>query len=213
MSPSITLRRCADIRQGVCNNVGVEHIGDKWHRSTAERVGEAVLKFRKDAGLTAQQLAERCRQFGVPIHRTTITKIEKGRSRFDLGELLILAAALGVPPLVLIFPDLPSGKVDVIPGYPGTSFDAYLWAAGLAPSFTDSAAPKSKGYQLIEAVLDRRNKITELGSLHVRQGLYAAELENDPVRKEAMEQTMSSLKMQIAGLDHLIRELGGKLDV
>lgn len=54
--------------------------------------------------MTAQQLAQRCAEIGLPIHRTTITKIENGRPRVDVGELVVLAEALRTAPLVLLYP-------------------------------------------------------------------------------------------------------------
>jgi len=80
--------------------------------------------------MTAQQLAERCKDFGVPIHRTTITKIENGRPRFDLGELLVLAGALNVAPVALLYPDLPDGEVERLPGSKVDSASAVRWFTG-----------------------------------------------------------------------------------
>lgn len=81
--------------------------------------------------MTAQRLAERCKELGVPIHRTTITKIENGRPRFDLGELLVLAAALEVPPALLVFPGYPDQEVEqLIPGLNASSDSAVDWLAG-----------------------------------------------------------------------------------
>lgn len=114
----------------MCKNVDVENSGDAWHRATAKRVGEAVANRRKELGMTAQQLAERCKSLGVSIHRTTITKIENGRPRFDLGELIVLAAALEVPAVALIYPDLPDGEVEVLPEQWISSIGALLRFTG-----------------------------------------------------------------------------------
>jgi len=108
----------------------VENQGESWHRDTAKRIGEAIAARRKTLGITAQQLAERCKHLGVPIHRTTITKIENGRPRFDVGELLVLAVALDVPPVLLLFPGLPDGEVERLPGDRGTSEAALWWFTG-----------------------------------------------------------------------------------
>lgn len=201
------LNECAAIRQRLCKNVVVENIGDAWHRATSERVGKAVAKSRKDAGMTAQQLAERCKELGAPIHRTTITKIEGGRSRFDVGELLILAAALDVPPLVLLYPDLPAGQVEISPGRPSTSWDAYLWATGMAPSFLNPIAP-SRGARLLNAVMDRQKLSAERGRLQVRLSLRDPE---DDSFRGSMEQRVSSIAKELDRLDSEIRELGGEL--
>ena len=105
--------------------------GDEWHKAVAERIGEAVAVRRKALGMTAQQLAERCNELGAPIHRTTITKIENGRPRFDLGELLILSVALDIPPALLVFPQYPDeGFVEVVPRLFETNETAVDWLAG-----------------------------------------------------------------------------------
>ncbi|QZT60207.1 helix-turn-helix domain-containing protein [Mycolicibacterium austroafricanum] len=99
----------------------------------SKRVGGAVAARRKAIGLTAQRLADRCKELGVPIHRTTITKIENGRPRFDLGELLVLAAALDVPPALLLFPGYPDEEIkQLLPGLDASSRAAVDWLAGQA---------------------------------------------------------------------------------
>lgn len=182
----------------------MQNIGEDWHRATAERIGKAVAKFRRDAGMTAQRLAERCRQLGVPIHRSTITKIEGGRSRFDVGELLILAAALQVPPMVLLYPELPDGEVELIPDHPGSSRDAYLWATGEAPSFTNPGARPSKGAELLAATRRRAELIAMLPGLQL-----AAAAAPDELVKAALKTQESSNRDEIDRLATLIRDNGG----
>lgn len=81
--------------------------------------------------MTAQQLSERCRQLGAPIHRSTITKIENGRPRFDLGELVVLAAALNTSPVALVFPGPYDTETDLLPTKKVIEFDAAQWFSGL----------------------------------------------------------------------------------
>lgn len=110
----------------------MENFGDDWHRITAKRIGEAVAARRVALGLTAQRLAERCRDLGAPIHRTTITKIENGRPRFDLGELVVLAAALDTSPLALMYgSQLADGEIEVLPGLSESAAEALLWHSGM----------------------------------------------------------------------------------
>ncbi|WP_272865886.1 helix-turn-helix domain-containing protein [Mycobacteroides abscessus] len=104
-------------------------MGDAWHRATSERVGKAVASRRKELRMTAQQLADKCAELKVPIHRTTITKIENGRARFDLGELLILAAALELPPMSLLLPNILE-TVEVLPGKEVGGATALGWFIG-----------------------------------------------------------------------------------
>lgn len=184
----------------------MENVGEVWHRTTAKRVGEAVYKRRKDAGMTAQRLAERCNELGVPIHRTTITKIENGRSRFDLGELLILAAALEVPPLVLLYPGLPGERVEIVPREVGTSWDAYRWATGMVTSLWDTSTP-SAGAQLVEAVRELHTLTADLSRLQVRIAM-----QDDPDIRASLEMEVPRIKAKIARVIVVIRESGGSLN-
>ncbi|BBZ64969.1 putative DNA-binding protein [Mycolicibacterium insubricum] len=81
--------------------------------------------------MTAQQLAQRCAELGAPIHRTTITKIENGRPRFDLGELIVLAAALSTTPVTLLYPGPYENEVEVLPGREAPEFQAAQWFSGI----------------------------------------------------------------------------------
>lgn len=112
--------------QQTCQNVAMEN---NWKAETAARIGRAV-KSARHGRFTAEQLAKRCGELGHPIHRTTITKIEGGRGSFEVADLLILAAALEVPPILLLYPDIPDGPVDVIPGFPIPSDHAVDWFTG-----------------------------------------------------------------------------------
>lgn len=103
-----------------------------WQETMAARTGRAVRRAREAAGLTALQLSDRTRDIGYPVHRTAIAKIENGlrAGKLDVAELIALALALGVPPIELIYPDLPDGPVEVWPGQQATSFQAAQWFSG-----------------------------------------------------------------------------------
>lgn len=116
-----------------------EDDGAAWHRETAERIGKAVAARRKELGMTAQQLSERCRHLGAPIHRSTITKIENGRPRFDLGELIILASALVTSPVVLVYPGPYNEEIDGVPVHRESQFELAQWFSALDDAGDDAA--------------------------------------------------------------------------
>lgn len=183
--------------------------GDAWHRATAERVGTAIAKARKAAGLSAQGLAERCAKLGAPIHRVTISKIENGRGRFDLGEWLILARALDVPPMALLFPALPDGEVEALPGVTQTSWEAYRWATGMDGASATPTAPA----RLVRACLkrdtvapDSRGEPSFIG----RATLEALETRNSALLRE-LEQLASRKRAELDEINQTIREAGGIL--
>ncbi len=90
-------------------------------------VGPASIRSRH----AAEGLAERVTELGYPYSRSALVNLEYGRkSSIDLGELLVLAAALEVPPMLLLYPDLADGPVEALPGVRTTSFRAALWFGG-----------------------------------------------------------------------------------
>ena len=105
----------------------------RWQLEVAERFGLAVAKRRKALGLTAAQLSERTRELGYPIHRVAIGKLETNAraGKVDLGELLVLAAALHVSPITLVFPGPYGDTVEVLPGADTSQFAAAQWFSGM----------------------------------------------------------------------------------
>ncbi|MCZ9344665.1 helix-turn-helix transcriptional regulator, partial [Streptomyces sp. TRM76130] len=76
-----------------------------WNTRTTKRVGGAIAEARKRRGLTAQGLADATRAAGYAIDRSVIAKIEKGlRQSISVAELVVIARALGVPPVLLLYP-------------------------------------------------------------------------------------------------------------
>ncbi|WP_161500767.1 helix-turn-helix domain-containing protein [Embleya scabrispora] len=70
--------------------------------ATASRaVGLNTRALRKQVGWTMQQLADRCTEHGLAVHRATISKIERGMSdgapvHVSADQLAVLAAVFGV---------------------------------------------------------------------------------------------------------------------
>lgn len=82
-------------------------------QSASEIVAGRVQELRKRRGMTAKDLAERCRQMGAPsVTASVIANIESGRPdehgrrrrNVTLEEWLILAQALHVAPIHLLVP-------------------------------------------------------------------------------------------------------------
>lgn len=104
-----------------------------WQMASAERFGHAVASCRRNLGLTAAQLADRTRALGYPIHRVAIGKLETNAraGKVDLGEILVLAAALETSPVSLVFPGPYNEQVETVPGLPTTQLSAAQWFSGL----------------------------------------------------------------------------------
>lgn len=116
-------------------------------RSIGQVLGERLLMYRKRAGLTQEELAQRTASFGEPMNRVTIAKIEGAarehpkstdRTRADnatLVDVLVLAAALDVPPPLLF---IPLGQVELTRFGSAKSHPHLLldWVCGDAPLTT-----------------------------------------------------------------------------
>jgi transcriptional regulator with XRE-family HTH domain len=148
----------------------IDETAKAWETSLSKRVGKAIQARRKTLGLTAQQLAELTKKFRYPITRVAISKIE-GNSRagkFDLAELLVLAAALEISPALLVFPGFPDGSVEVLPDRTADNEAAVKWLGGR--SGDGQIAADHDGTALVEAVAKRRDLAGELYDLQTRRG-------------------------------------------
>jgi len=84
---------------------------------------------------SAQWVTDRTEQLGCPVPRSTIADLEIGRRKHVLlSELIALAAALGVPPALLV---VPLGQVEKVEMLPGQEVDT----PGAFRLFTGAADP------------------------------------------------------------------------
>lgn len=106
-------------------------------------VAERIAAIRKREGLTREELAERCitdyhwpgLTHGVIGSIETGRRDEAGRRRREVStdELVVLAKALGVPPLLLMFPVDKVEQVELFPGHETSTWGAARWFSGEAP--------------------------------------------------------------------------------
>lgn len=107
-----------------------------WNARTAAGIGARVARYRKkspDGGrpMSTQTLSDRCAENGHRIDRTVLTKLEKGgRQSVTVAELVVLAKALGVPPLALIYAPGWDDEVEVLPERTVPVWDAMRWFTG-----------------------------------------------------------------------------------
>lgn len=124
-----------------------------WSSSLTARVAQAVKARRKALGLNAADLAVRTR-VGKPLTRAVISDLETGRKKtLEVSELLTLAVALDIPPLLLLFPDYPAGSVEIVPGVTVSSERAADWLAGRG---VIPGAESNAGTALVRAASRRR---------------------------------------------------------
>ena len=132
-----------------------------------ERVGREVRRLRgKDhAKMSAAGLADRTAALGHPISRSVIADLEIGRKKsLDVAELLVLAQALQVAPVQLVYPDLPKGDVEVLPGRFVESHEALQWFSGVSALFSplqeSTDSERSVQIEVREVFASQRDRVS-----------------------------------------------------
>jgi transcriptional regulator with XRE-family HTH domain len=102
-----------------------------WEAALAKSVGNRVAQFRKQRGLTAQQLSEQLRdRLGLDLKRTVIGNLESGyRHTISYAEILALAYVLEVPPLLLMVP-IGTDDFQPLPGVSEEPWESAMWITG-----------------------------------------------------------------------------------
>lgn len=104
---------------------------DSWAARFTRSVAEQIHRHRKARGWSAQKLSDACAELGMDFPRTTLADLETGRrGHISVAELLVLARALDVPPLLLMFPVGAGEETEVLPGQSRASFRAAQWFTG-----------------------------------------------------------------------------------
>ncbi|MBU8859652.1 MULTISPECIES: helix-turn-helix transcriptional regulator [unclassified Micromonospora] len=102
-----------------------------WAAETNQTIATQIRNWRNVRGLSAQQLSERCASIGYPIPRNIIANIETGRrGSITVPEVIIIAMALNVPPILLIYPVGKELAVRTSPRQDCGTFYAARWFMG-----------------------------------------------------------------------------------
>lgn len=107
---------------------------DEWPKRLTKVIADQVQRLRGERKMSAQQLADATAALGLPIARSVIANLESGRrDTVSVAELLVLARALRVPPLLLIFPVGQLETVELLPGEFAKTWDGARWLTGEMP--------------------------------------------------------------------------------
>jgi hypothetical protein len=177
---------------------------DDWATQLVKRVGAAVKEAR--GGRSAAWLSERTAELGYRISTSVIAKLDSGHRGdvLSVPEWLILAAALDIPPLVLLYPDLPDGQIEMLPDHPSGSWTAYLWTTGEAPS--PRSHELTDGEQLVDAARERWDWMRKLPGLEIDAAAVSDEL-----YRESLKMQLAAARQRIHRLEAQIRDSGGKI--
>jgi hypothetical protein len=190
-----------------------------WVEGLNQRMAAAIKTAR--ASRSAQWLADETERLGYPISRAAIANYESGRKKgLDVAELLVLAAALRIPPLTILFPELPDGPVELLPGVQTTSWDAAAWFSGEAtfPNPDEAPLPTSREYTLLRAVRLRRDQLratAQYAGIVDRLESTAAGSEDSTAREtrmRAVSEQLRTFEQELTRLDMMIRDNGGVIN-
>jgi Helix-turn-helix domain len=100
-----------------------------WDKEVVSLIAEAVRHYRTERKMSAERLSQACKDAGYKIPRSVIANLESGRrDTVSIPEWLVLARALQVPPMLLLFPLGRAEQMEVLPGRSMTPWAALAWA-------------------------------------------------------------------------------------
>jgi transcriptional regulator with XRE-family HTH domain len=180
-----------------------------WRETLHKRIAQAIKDAREARGMSAQELADATGQWGHPISRSQIANYESGRKLgLDVSELLALAATLEIPLALLLFPDYPNGKAELLPGLYADGRDSVRWLSGASSLPLEAAGDTARtrrsnpGVELVSAVEALAHTDQELLSLRMM-----AQAMNAP--REAVDSVMRLIRdreEKLAALTKRIQE-------
>jgi transcriptional regulator with XRE-family HTH domain len=93
-------------------------------------VGRRVQEERKRQGLTQDELVERLARLGEPMDRSNLGRIENGKTKGQLDNVIPLALALGCSPIHLMLPREGEEVVELTPKRRLPARTARQWLTG-----------------------------------------------------------------------------------
>lgn len=101
---------------------------------SGKRLAQRVRSAREARGWSTYEVSRKLKQAGRPIAPSALSKIERAERRVDVGDMVALAAVLGVSPNALLLPTVADEtRVGLTPEIAVTSASAWRWATGEEP--------------------------------------------------------------------------------
>lgn len=164
-------------------------------------ISAQVRRHRLAKNWSVRRLAEECERLGLPaLNEASLGNIERGGlrgpRRVTVDELVVLARALSVQPIFLVFPVETATEIEVMPGAVWPIWDALRWFAG-EMTLDDQAGQAG----LMARVREHLQLVDELDAAHARAANHRATAEQwravEPARAAALEDTAREAERSI----------------
>lgn len=99
----------------------------------AAQVARNIQRVRKARQLKQSDVSKLLTAAGRPTLATVISKIERGERRVDVDDLVAFGRALGVPPVLLLYPLGEDDDVEVLADQQVPTWAAFRWFIGEGP--------------------------------------------------------------------------------
>lgn len=177
--------------------------GPEWSANLAHMIAGEVRRRREARKMSAQQLSDACAALGYPIHRSVLANFENGRRpTISVAELLVIARALDIAPVLLLFPVGYADEVEMLPGDFKPPLTAVSWVAGDVQRTRGVDVATASDYQLAARERDYLRELERAIELGYHLPETAAEL-----RRE-VEKRRAELEGQYEALQVLEAEVG-----
>jgi hypothetical protein len=186
----------------------------RWAEGLVRRVGLAVKKARGNK--SAKWLSDQTAALGYRVSPTVIAKLDSGHrgSVLSVAELLVLAAALDIPPGLLLFAGYPTSDVEFLPGRETSATAALDWFSGEGrlPLQRDRegkqrTAPPNAGIELVRLMRELHDNREMLFYLQARSKMGSAP------DSDLLKQQMDRLNDGMDDLHDQINELAERFEI
>lgn len=189
------------------------------NRTPGGLLAGALRYWRDRKRLTAQEVADRVATIGGKLTRQAISKIENGDRGVSIDEIVLLGRALGIAPILLVFPVGHENAVEVLPGHVVDAVDAALWFTGEMPFPGPDIVTEDEEYEQGAIAIrlfrehhhlerDRRNAARRLESEQKRQReREPRERESEPEEvRQALAGELRRREIALSGAEHVLYE-------
>jgi hypothetical protein len=172
-----------------------------WDHRLVRNAGRAMKRAR--GAKSARWLSDETTALGHPMAPTILAKLDSGHRGgvLNVTELLVLAAALNMPPALLLFGGYPDKEVEFLPGRTAPAALVVDWFCGRGrlPG-AEELGPHNLGIELVSA--------TEAHIAAQRETLTAQAMDKGPLRDDLLADIARRQRAAVVRIAEIQSELG-----